>query len=99
MISGRFLLGRGRERLSYEDQMMIENSISDFRLVPTRKVLVRRGELVRSSTLLLEGFICRTVDDHQGARQTVGMHVPGDFVTWMGSTLNDQIMISSRLAR
>jgi CRP-like cAMP-binding protein len=80
MISGRFLMGRGRERLSLEDQIMIENSIADVQLVSARKVLVRRGELVRYSTLVLEGFICRTVDDNQGERQTVGIHVPGDFV-------------------
>lgn len=80
MISGKFLMGRGRECLSIEDQIMIEDSIADVKIISARKVLVRRGELVRYSTLLIEGLICRTVDDLQGKRQIVGMHVPGDFV-------------------
>lgn len=80
MISGNFLKGRGRERLSLEEQTVLEGSIAEVRVVSARKALIRKGEPLRSCTLLLEGFIYRSVDDRQGRRQIVGIHVPGDFI-------------------
>ncbi|GGB35763.1 hypothetical protein GCM10011380_26450 [Sphingomonas metalli] len=40
-----------------------------------------------ASTLLLEGTICRYIDDRNGARQLVALHVPGDFVDLHGYPL------------
>lgn len=80
MISGKFLLGRGRENLSDIEKQVIEDSIAEIRTVPARKLLVRAGTPVHTSTLLLEGYICRYMDDREGHRQLVAVHVPGDFV-------------------
>jgi CRP-like cAMP-binding protein len=76
----RFLLGRGREVLDEDDLQALEGVVREVREMPARKVLVRRGELVNTSTLLVEGFLCRYMDDREGYRQLVAMHVPGDFV-------------------
>jgi len=80
MISGKFLLGRGRHELSDEEQRVLEDSIVSVRHVAARKQIVRAGVVIDTSTLLLEGFVCRYMDDRDGQRQLVAVHVPGDFV-------------------
>ncbi len=84
MLTGKFLLGRGREELSSDEKQVIEDSIAAVRTLPGRTQLVRAGERVEHSTLLLEGFICRYMDDREGQRQLVAVHVPGDFVDLHG---------------
>lgn len=80
MISGKFLLGRGRHELSNDEKQVLEDSIGSVRQVAARKQLVRAGDLIDTSTLLVEGFVCRYMDDRMGQRQLVAVHVPGDFV-------------------
>jgi CRP-like cAMP-binding protein len=80
MISEKFLMGRGRHELSDAEKQVLEYSISSVRHVPTRTQLVRAGERVETSTLLLEGFVCRYMDDREGQRQLLAVHVPGDFI-------------------
>ena len=80
MISGKFLLGRGRHELSDEEQRVLEDGIGSVRQVAARKQIVRAGVIIDTSTLLLEGFVCRYMDDRDGQRQLVAVHVPGDFV-------------------
>lgn len=87
MLTRRFLLGRARDALSEEERQVIEQSIGTVKTVPARTCLSRRGELVNQSTLLLDGFICRYLDDREGYRQLVSIHVPGDFVDLHGFPL------------
>ncbi|MES3152366.1 Crp/Fnr family transcriptional regulator [Sphingomonas faeni] len=84
MISSKFLMGRGRSELTDEEKQVLEDSIAGVRSLPGRNLMVRAGERVEVSTLLLEGFICRYMDDRQGQRQLVAVHVPGDFVDLHG---------------
>jgi CRP-like cAMP-binding protein len=42
--------------------------------------VVRAGEVLEQSTLLVEGMMSRHIDDRTGLRQLVAVHVPGDFV-------------------
>lgn len=79
-VMDRFLLGRGRDVLGADDLAALEGAVREVRQVPARKVLIRRGELVNASTMLVEGFLCRYMDDREGYRQLVAVHVPGDFV-------------------
>lgn len=87
MISSKFLMGRGRERLSPKVQSLLEDGISDVQQVPARRILVRRGEPVHSSIMIVEGFVSRSANDRRGQQQTVSLHVPGDFVDLDGFTL------------
>lgn len=80
MLTGRFLLGRARGALTGEERQVLEDSVAQVRTVPARTQLVRRGELMTTSMLLVEGFTCRYLDDREGYRQLVSLHVPGDFV-------------------
>jgi len=84
MLTDRFLLGRGRERLSDGDLRELEAAVTQMRDVPARHVLVRRGEPVRQATLLVEGYACRYMDDRDGRRQLLALHVPGDFIDLHG---------------
>lgn len=87
MLTRRFLLGRARDALSEEERQVVEQSVASVRSLPARTQLSRRGELVTTSTMLLDGFICRYLDDREGYRQLVSIHVPGDFVDLHGFPL------------
>lgn len=80
MLTGRFLMGRARDQLDEEERRAIEQSVSLVRELRPRFQLVRAGDRVETSTLLLDGFMCRYMDDREGERQLVAIHVPGDFV-------------------
>ena len=51
------------------------------------QVIVRRGERLNSSILLLEGLLARYKDLSNGQRQITHIHVPGDFADLHGYTL------------
>jgi CRP-like cAMP-binding protein len=87
VITGRFLLGRARDAMSPDDERILEDAVSEVRELPPRFTLVRTGEEVRNSTLLVEGYMCRYMDDREGYRQLVAIHVPGDFVDLHGYAL------------
>ena len=80
MLTEKFLLGRGRDELTDHEKQILERSVREVRTLSSRHRLVRAGDPVDTSTLLLEGFICRYMDDRDGLRQLVAVHVPGDFV-------------------
>lgn len=84
MLTGRFLLGRARDALTDEERQVLENAIVSVRTIPPRTTMMRRGELINQSSLLVEGYACRYLDDRNGYRQLVSMHVPGDFVDLHG---------------
>ncbi|HEX8485910.1 Crp/Fnr family transcriptional regulator [Sphingomonas sp.] len=84
MLNALFLKGRGRSALDEDDRRILEDGIANVRAIPSRQLLVRQGQRVHVSTLLLEGFICRYMDDKNGHRQIVAVHVPGDFVDLHG---------------
>lgn len=83
-VTARFLMGRRRDRLSRGDLDRLEATCDGVAELPARKTIVRAGDPVTHSTLLLEGFMCRYMDDRSGHRQLVAIHVPGDFVDLHG---------------
>ena len=84
MLTRRFLLGRAREALSDEERQVLESAVATVRTIPARTTVMRRGEPVNQSSLLVDGFMCRYLDDRNGHRQLVSIHVPGDFVDLHG---------------
>lgn len=83
-LTARFLLGRGRVRMSEEEQRVLENAASSVVDFPARRHLVCRGEPVHTSMMLVEGHVTRYMDDREGYRQLVSLHIPGDFVDLHG---------------
>jgi len=82
-----FLRGRRRRQLSEAEKALLEDAIEKIETVPARKVVIRRGERVTYSTLLLSGTMCRYMDARDGYRQLVAYQIPGDFVDLHGYPL------------
>lgn len=78
-LTGAFLAGRMRERISCEALTLLEASVGQPRVLVDGERLIARGERATSSAILLEGYMLRVIrrDDR---RFIVSVHVPGDFV-------------------
>jgi CRP-like cAMP-binding protein len=79
-----FLRGRRRHELSAEEITTIETAVHEVEVVPPRTALADRGDRLKHSTLLVEGYACRYMDARDGYRQILSYHVPGDFVDLHG---------------
>lgn len=82
-----FLRNRTIATLSDAERDLLEQSVSERRHLPARSTLLHRGEALQQSTMLIEGFMIRYIDDLEGGRQVVAFHVPGDFVDLHGYPL------------
>lgn len=80
MFTDRFLRNRLGVELDADERLRLERSVREVQTLPPRTLVVRAGETLRHSTLLIEGFMCRYIDDREGLRQLVAVHVPGDFL-------------------
>ncbi|WP_189338377.1 Crp/Fnr family transcriptional regulator [Sphingobium sp. SCG-1] len=80
MLTERFLKDKRGAALDAEERDLLESAISEVRTFGPRATLVWAGDRVNHSTLLVEGFMSRYIDDRNGLRQLVAVHVPGDFV-------------------
>lgn len=80
MFTERFLRDRRGIELELYERAALESAIAEVRTVGPREIIVRAGERLEQSTLLIEGFMSRYIDDRRGLRQLVAVHVPGDFV-------------------
>jgi len=86
MLSRRFLQNRCTT-LTDAEHLAIDGAVSQVITIGQRKTISQAGERLTKSTLLVEGFMCRYIDDRKGLRQLVAMHVPGDFVDLHGYPL------------
>ncbi|KQN08590.1 Crp/Fnr family transcriptional regulator [Sphingobium sp. Leaf26] len=80
MFTERFLRHRRGVHLTVEERARLEAAIGEIKTLPPRTNIVVAGEELNQSILLLEGFMSRYIDDRNGLRQLVAVHVPGDFV-------------------
>jgi len=77
-LTGRFLMGRLRHAMSAEEKDVLESLVERTERLRGQTTLLARGQLAEKSTMLVEGYMLRTIVEH-GQRYVVGMHVPGDF--------------------
>ncbi|MGZ8349754.1 MAG: Crp/Fnr family transcriptional regulator [Allosphingosinicella sp.] len=87
MIEKLLLKLRARDEVSAEDEAALRAVIGNVREVPADKTIIRAGEVIDESTLLLEGLMCRYKDLRDGSRQISELHVAGDFVDLHSFTL------------
>ncbi len=80
MFTERFLRDKIGATLSVDERTRLERAISEVRTLDARTTFVRTGEQLTHSALLIEGIMSRYIDDRNGLRQLVAIHVPGDFV-------------------
>lgn len=82
-----FLRGRRGSQLRSDEREALETTLGLSRTFDARQILVQADTLVSNSILLLDGFMCRYMDDREGHRQLVALHMPGDFVDLHGYPL------------
>lgn len=69
-----------RDELSAAERDALEAIVLETRSYRFGEAMVRQGEPLRHSVLLLDGFAARVSATRSGKRQIVAIHVAGDFV-------------------
>ena len=88
MFTERFLRDKVGATLSADERARLERAVSEVITLDARTTFVRTGEPLTHSALLVEGIMSRYIDDRNGLRQLVAIHVPGDFVDLHGYPLH-----------
>ncbi len=78
---------RQRTTVSAEEEQIITALVAGVREVRPDQAVVRAGEELSSSFLLLDGWIARSKDLAGGERQITELNLAGDFVDLHGFTL------------
>lgn len=79
MIERHIMKVRARHAISDAEEQAIRSSVSEYRSLKADQTIIRRGERLHHSTLLLDGLMCRYKDLRSGKRQISELHVAGDF--------------------
>jgi CRP-like cAMP-binding protein len=87
MIERHLMKLRARDDISAEEERAIRGAVSHQREHPADRTVIRAGEELDHSTLLLEGLMCRYKDLRDGERQITELHVAGDFADLHSMTL------------
>lgn len=87
MIEAHLLKLRARDTLSDEEERAIRDAIGEVRDVPADRTIIRAGDELNVSVMLLDGILCRFKDLRDGSRQISELHVAGDFADLHGFTL------------
>lgn len=78
---------RRRIEISSDEERAIRGAVTEIRNIPADEMVVRSGEDLSVSLLLLDGWLARTKDLAGGERQVTELHVAGDFADLHGYTL------------
>jgi CRP-like cAMP-binding protein len=76
-----------RVGISAEEERAIRDAVGEFRDVRADQVVIRAGEELDVSMLLLDGWLARSKDLASGDRQISELHVAGDFADLHSYTL------------
>lgn len=87
MISVHLKKLRRRIEISSEEERAIRGLVSETRRHRPDEIIVRAGEELSNSMLLLDGWLARCKDLPGGERQVTELHVAGDFADLHGFTL------------
>jgi CRP-like cAMP-binding protein len=87
MISVHLKKLRQRTEISSEEERAIREAVAESRKVGADQIVVRAGEELSVSLLLLSGWMARSKDLAGGERQVTELHVAGDFADLHGFTL------------
>ena len=78
---------RRRDDISAEEEQTVRNLVSHTVRVAADKVVIRAGELLKESLIVLDGWAARAKDLPSGQRQFAEIHLPGDFTDLHSFTL------------
>jgi CRP-like cAMP-binding protein len=103
MIEKAILKLKVRDGVSAEEEHVLSAAVLRAADVPADRIVVRAGEELSVSILLLDGLMCRYKDLRDGERQIMELHVPGDFLdlhSFLLKRLDHSVMslVPSRIA-
>jgi CRP-like cAMP-binding protein len=78
---------RVRDTIDAEEEAALRGTLIDTVTYPAGRTVIRAGEELNYSTLLLDGLLGRYKDLKNGQRQITHVHVAGDFADLHGFTL------------
>lgn len=78
---------RRRFEISSDEERVIRGAVAEVRTVRADQMVVRSGEELSVSLLLLDGWLARSKDLAGGERQVTELHVAGDFADLHGFAL------------
>jgi CRP-like cAMP-binding protein len=78
---------RARDDISPEEEAFIRSGVKEIIRAPADRVVVREGQRIDFSTILLSGIAARRKDMRDGRRQYTELHVAGDFTDLHSFTL------------
>jgi CRP-like cAMP-binding protein len=78
---------RRRVEITAEEERVLRDMVAETRRVGADELLVRSGDELSVSLLLLDGWLARIKDLPGGERQVTQLHVAGDFADLHGFTL------------
>ena len=81
-----FLRNR-RTSLDDRERRRLEQAVSEVRTCGRRRTIIRHDTSLDVSLYLVDGYMCRYIDNNRGVRQLVSMQIPGDFVDLHGYPL------------
>jgi CRP-like cAMP-binding protein len=87
MITAHLKKLKLRSDISADEERLIRSLVSETRHVRPDQHLVRAGDNLDVSLLLLDGWLLRSKDLPSGERQVMEIHVAGDFADLHGFTL------------
>src|SRR4051794_32148388 len=87
MIEKHLMKVRARDELSADEEQAVREAVLEVKNQPADKILIRAGDVVHHSTILLDGIACRYKDLLGGQRQITELHVAGDFMDLHSFTL------------
>ena len=87
MITTHLKKLRVRADIGPDDEKVIRGLVTETRRYSADQFVVRAGEELNSSMLLLDGWLVRSKDLPSGDRQVMELHVSGDFADLHGFTL------------
>jgi CRP-like cAMP-binding protein len=87
MIEAHLLRLRKRDWIGPEEEAAIRGAVSEVRKIAADKVLIRYGQELNVSLLLLDGWLARAKDLKGGERQITELHIAGDFADLHSFTL------------
>ena len=87
MIDTHLLKLRARHAISAEEERAIRGLVAEVRKAPRDQAVVRAGDELNESLLLVDGWMARVKSLRDGQRQATEIHVSGDFADLHAFTL------------
>lgn len=87
MINAHLMKLRQRFEIDADEEKAIRAAVAEIRKVAADRTLIREGQELNESLLLVKGWLARSKDLAGGERQMTELHVAGDFPDLHGFTL------------